>query len=183
MPDVRDFYDLLGVRPDATQADIQWSYERALNRAHRDGAHKFMTELSQAYDTLSDPHRRRTYDRHGLPALRQPRSWAPVPAQRPTPLPAQQQWPVRHNVMPVGPRRRRWRVPALAVFCLGVVAGLFLALQVMGLLPGTDDAAGAQQHVTCVATPAGAAYSYVAPAGQPVACTNGAAPRVVVPGG
>lgn len=180
VPQVQDFYDLLGVSRNASAADVRWAYERALNRANRDGAHKLMTELSLAYDTLSDPRRRSTYDRHGVPALRE-RSPGAAPLPPPwrivkeSPLPG-----ASYSVVPVGRplrQRGRWRVPTLAVFCLGVVAGLVLALQ----LADEPDVAR-MQAVVCGATPAGAEYRYSAPLGQPPVCTNGAVPHVTAPG-
>lgn len=178
MSDVRDFYELIGVPRDASQGDIQWAYERALNRANRDGAQRLMTELSQAYDTLSDPRRRSTYDRHGLPWLRE-RS----PGAAPPPPPwrtVKESGYSRYDVVPVPRRRsRRWRVPTAAVFCLGIVTGLVLALQMLGAIGAGADPAPAQQQVLCDATPAGPAHSYSAPLTQPPACSNGAAPRVV----
>lgn len=64
-----DFYDVLGVRPDATAATIRESY-RALARAHHPdrvasspaAAEQRMAAINEAYHVLSDPARRAVYD-------------------------------------------------------------------------------------------------------------------------
>lgn len=180
MPQVRDFYELLGVSRDATAADVRWAYERALNRANRDGAHKLMTELSQAYDTLSDQRRRSTYDRHGLPPLRE-RSPGAAPPPPPWRIVKESPLPVASYDLPrrCSPARRTWRVPSLAVFCLGLVAGLVLAMQLTGVISLRAERQPPAQQVVCAATPAGPAYSYRLTAGHAPACTNGAGPQVV----
>lgn len=65
-----DPYEILGVKPDATEEDIRAAY-RALARQHHpdvnkatDAAERF-NEVQQAYDLLSDPEKRAAYDRFG----------------------------------------------------------------------------------------------------------------------
>ena len=66
-----DFYILLGVTPDASTADIKRAYRRLARRYHPginpgDRAAEAMFErVSKAYETLSDPTRRRQYDAAG----------------------------------------------------------------------------------------------------------------------
>jgi len=63
---MRDYYDVLGVAPDAGAEEIKRAYRQLARRYHPDisgeergGAFK---ELAHAYDVLRDPSRRRDYD-------------------------------------------------------------------------------------------------------------------------
>jgi molecular chaperone DnaJ len=64
---MRDYYDVLGVSPDAGADEIKRAYRQLARRYHPDisgedrgGA---FIELARAYDVLRDPVRRRRYDR------------------------------------------------------------------------------------------------------------------------
>lgn len=63
---MRDYYDVLGVAPDAGAAEIKRAYRQLAKRYHPDitGEDRAATflEVSRAYDVLRDPARRRTYD-------------------------------------------------------------------------------------------------------------------------
>lgn len=76
-------YDQLSVKPNATQDDIKKAYRKAAlkwhpdkNKDNPDAAEKFK-ECSQAYEILSDPEKRKTYDDYGLEFLL--RGGAPPP--------------------------------------------------------------------------------------------------------
>jgi curved DNA-binding protein CbpA len=63
----KDYYAILGVQPDSTPAGIRAAYREAVLRTHPDhagpdAATEFQ-DVVQAYSVLSDPERRREYDR------------------------------------------------------------------------------------------------------------------------
>ena len=64
----QDYYALLGVTPGATPAQIKSAYRKLAKQYHpdvnnsSDAADRFR-EITEAYDTLTDPDRRRRYDR------------------------------------------------------------------------------------------------------------------------
>jgi molecular chaperone DnaJ len=66
-----EFYLLLGVPPDATTADIKRAYRRLARRYHPGinpgdrAAETMFQRVSEAYETLIDPGRRRRYDDDG----------------------------------------------------------------------------------------------------------------------
>ena len=74
--DDSDYYAVLGVPPTANPAEIRGSYRQLALRHHPDvnppdqddtAANEFMRQLNEAYDTLSGPLRRATYDRQHRP--------------------------------------------------------------------------------------------------------------------
>ena len=71
-----DFYAILGVHPNAEDIVIRAAFKALAQRYHpdrfngaQDEAHRRMADLTNAYETLADPARRRKYDRRrGLDA-------------------------------------------------------------------------------------------------------------------
>lgn len=73
----RDFYAILGVPRDADQAAIKKAYRQQAMRWHPDKnpnnqeeAQKKFQDISDAYQTLSDPEKRRVYDQFGEESMR-----------------------------------------------------------------------------------------------------------------
>lgn len=70
-----DPYDVLGVSPTATQAEITHAYRRQLRSHHPDtrsatptsGAEERLRQILNAYALLRDPQRRADYDRIAAP--------------------------------------------------------------------------------------------------------------------
>ena len=72
MSDKRDYYDVLGVSKDASDDDIKKAFRKKAMENHPDrnpddptAAEKFK-EASEAYEILSDPQKRNSYDRFGF---------------------------------------------------------------------------------------------------------------------
>jgi molecular chaperone DnaJ len=72
----RDYYDVLGVPRSAGEADIKKAFRRLARELHPDvnrndpEAEDKFKEAAEAYEVLSDPERRATYDRYGHEGLR-----------------------------------------------------------------------------------------------------------------
>ena len=68
----RDYYEVLGVGKDAAENDIKLAYRRLARKYHPDvnktdpNAKEKFIELQEAYEVLSDPEKRRNYDRFGF---------------------------------------------------------------------------------------------------------------------
>ena len=74
-PAAEDYYQVLGVRRDASQDEIQQAYRKLARTHHPDvnkdpGAEERFKDISEAYSVLSDPEARRRYDAFG-PGFRQ----------------------------------------------------------------------------------------------------------------
>ena len=66
-----DAYQILGVRPNASEAEIKKAYRKLALQHHpdrqqtpqaREEAHHIFTKISNAYEVLSDSRKRREYD-------------------------------------------------------------------------------------------------------------------------
>jgi molecular chaperone DnaJ len=78
----RDPYEVLGVGRDAGDAEVKKAFRRLARELHPDvnkhdpEAEEKFKEAAEAYEVLSDPERRRTYDTYGWDGLRSG-GWAP----------------------------------------------------------------------------------------------------------
>ncbi len=115
---MKDFYAVLGVSRGASPKEITASYRKLAARYHpdrhqdnelQDLAEEKLTELNQAYDTLSDPDRRAAYDSQRQGEVGYPFSASKEPGPGPEPLA-----PVRY---------------ARALILLALVAGGFFLMR------------------------------------------------------
>src|SRR5436189_5752743 len=66
-----DFYKVLGVKKDAKPEEIKKAYRRLARKYHPDvnpgdkSAEDRFKQMSEAFDVLSDPKKRKVYDRFG----------------------------------------------------------------------------------------------------------------------
>jgi molecular chaperone DnaJ len=76
MSATRDYYDVLGVPRDADEGTIKRAFRRLARELHPDvnrsdpATEEKFKEAAEAYEVLSDPERRATYDRYGHEGLR-----------------------------------------------------------------------------------------------------------------
>ena len=68
--DFKDYYQVMGVKKDASQADIKRAYKKLARKYHPDvsketNAEALFKELGEAYEVLKDPEKRAAYDKLG----------------------------------------------------------------------------------------------------------------------
>ena len=67
----KDYYNILGVRRNATEQEIKQAYRRLARKFHPDvnpgnkNAEARFKEINEAYEVLSDKEKRGKYDRYG----------------------------------------------------------------------------------------------------------------------
>jgi molecular chaperone DnaJ len=74
MPTKRDYYEVLGLRRDASPEEIKKAFRRKAREYHPDvsqdpNSEPLFKEANEAYDVLSDPQKRAAYDRFGHAAV------------------------------------------------------------------------------------------------------------------
>lgn len=69
---MRDYYEILGVPRNATEKELKEAYRRLVRKYHpdlnpnnREEAEKIFREINEAYEVLSDPEKRKLYDKYG----------------------------------------------------------------------------------------------------------------------
>ena len=72
MADKKDYYETLGVSKDASADDIKSSYRKLARQYHPDvtkedpkHAEERFKDISEAYEVLADPEKRKLYDNYG----------------------------------------------------------------------------------------------------------------------
>ncbi len=72
MANKRDYYEVLGVNKNATEDELKKAYRKLAKKYHPDanqddkkGAEAKFKEVNEAYETLSDPQKRKMYDQFG----------------------------------------------------------------------------------------------------------------------
>lgn len=74
MAQIKDLYEVLGIRRDATEDEIKKAFRQQARTYHPDnketGDEEKFKEVNQAYEILSDPQKRAVYDQYGMSGLR-----------------------------------------------------------------------------------------------------------------
>jgi len=77
----KDYYVILGIASDATLEEVKSAFRRRAIELHPDTSgleSGSFLEVQEAYGLLSDPERRRRYDRRTIPIVARRRPWGPA---------------------------------------------------------------------------------------------------------
>jgi curved DNA-binding protein len=80
----KDYYDILGLKPEATDAEIKTAYRKLARKFHPDvsketGAEEKFKSVNEAYEALKDPAKRRAYDQLRAQGYRPGQEFNPPP--------------------------------------------------------------------------------------------------------
>ena len=80
----KDYYDLLGVKPDAGDAEVKSAYRKLARKYHPDvskeaGAEEKFKSVNEAYEALKDPAKRKAYDQLRAQGYRPGQEFHPPP--------------------------------------------------------------------------------------------------------
>ncbi|MEO9214889.1 MAG: DnaJ C-terminal domain-containing protein [Rhodanobacter sp.] len=80
----KDYYDILGVKPEATEAEIKTAYRKLARKYHPDknkdaGAEEKFKAVNEANEVLKDAEKRRSYDQLRANGYRQGEQFRPPP--------------------------------------------------------------------------------------------------------
>jgi len=77
LADKRDYYEVLGIEKGASESDIKRAYRKMAKKYHPDNnpgdkkAEEMMKEVNEAYEVLSNPEKKASYDQFGHAAFEQ----------------------------------------------------------------------------------------------------------------
>ena len=88
--DYKDYYEILGVKKDASQDDIQKAYRKLARKLHPDvnkaaDAESKFKDIGEAYEVLKDEDKRKKYDQYGSAWKRAQQTGSPPPGPCPSP--------------------------------------------------------------------------------------------------